>query len=125
VTLRINITSPYCLTRLYIVSGVVNYRRTASDLGTCLILAVKFVYILNKLAVKKVERNVLWANTGTLSAVGAATNNVESSDNVEKLFLKTVLSSLVLQAGIWVIKYAVFAGASRANITAGVAADTS
>ena len=70
------------------------------------------------------QRDVLRADTRALAAVGAAGGNVERPDDVEEILFKIVCSGLVVGAERVIVKDALFAGARRADIAAGVAADT-
>ena len=48
---------------------------------------------------------------------------MERADDMEEIFFKGVRGGLVLHAGIVVVKHAFFAGAGRADVAAGIAAD--
>ena len=106
-----------------IFGGVVYQRCSRAYLSACLIFAVEFVNILNELTVEQVKRDVLGANSGAFATVGAASCYVESSDDVEELFFKAVSRRFVFNARGGVVKYAFFASASRASVTASVATD--
>ena len=110
-------------TGLTVVQAVGAKRGLCFGILAGLVIAVKRVDILDKLAVKQVERNALRAYARAFAAVGASAHHVEGTDDVEHILLKGVGSCLLCNAGVGVVKYALLAGAGRADIAAGVAAD--
>ena len=111
------------LGRLEIVLGIVDNRRTAADLRAGLIVAVEAVDVVDEFTVEQMKRDMLRADAGAFAAIRAASGHMEGADDVEQLFLKGVGRRLVLHAGIRVVEHALFAGAGRADVAAGVAAD--
>ena len=94
------------------------------DILTGLIGAVIGVDILDKLSIEQMKRNMLRTNSGTLTTVGATTTHVEGTDDVEHILLKFVCIALGGYPALIVVKHALFAGAGRTGITAGIAANT-
>ena len=68
--------------------------------------------------------NSLRANTRTFTATGAAAGNVESTDDMIHLLFNLVGIRLPCYRSIGLIKNALLTAARRANIAAGIAADT-
>ena len=68
--------------------------------------------------------NSLRTNTRTFAAAGAATGNVEGTDDMIHLLLNLVGIRLACYRSIGLIKNALLTAARRTDITAGIAADT-
>ena len=62
-------------------------------------------------------------DTGAFTAVGASTGNVKGSNNMKHRFLKAVYGRLAFNTRIGIVKYTLFAGAGRADVAAGIAAN--
>ena len=80
---------------------------------------------MDELSVEQVERDILRTDSGAFAAVGASTRNMEGTDDMEHLFFKAVGNRLVFHTRLRVVEHALFAGAGRTYIAAGVASDTS
>ena len=102
----------------------VGERCTAVGIGACLILSVELVDIFDEFTVQQVQRNVLRTYTGTLATVGAASGNVECTDNVEHLLFKC--SRICFLCGIVtvIIEDTFDTAAGRTYVTACITADT-
>jgi hypothetical protein len=121
--LRIVIPPVENFTGFKVLGRVVYERCSGTNLSTCLIFTVERIDVLDELTVEKVEGNVLRAYSGAFTAVGATACNVECSDDVEHLLFEAVRGRFIFNAGFGVVKYAFFAGASGASVTASVATD--
>jgi hypothetical protein len=110
--------------RLNVVQGIIYERTSLANLLACLIGAIAFVDLLDKLAVQKMERNVLGASAGALAAVSATAGHVEGTDDVEHLLFKAVGGRPVLHTGARIVKHASLASASGTSIAASIATDT-
>ena len=110
-------------TRLAVVFAVSAKRRLSIGIFARLIVTVERVDVLDELAVEEVEGDILGTYSGAFAAVGATSCNVERSDDVEHLFFEAVCGRFVFNTRFRVVKYAFFAGASGASVTASVATD--
>ena len=108
--------------RLYVVEGKARQRALCLRIDTGLELTVKFVDILDELAVEEMQRNALRAYAAALAAVCAAAGNVECTDDVEHSLLKGPRSPSVRCQNL-VLSKTHLRQLHAGHIAAGVAAD--